>query len=334
MSDRVAKSEIEDVLSSIRRLVSEEGRKLPLKQLAASGVKPDRLVLTPALRVGETAEDPAGDISESGVLVTEPEKSRKPEAQKGTDTPADSDAGAALRASGGAEAMVLCSSQLVEPEDTSPRGAGTDKSGDTSVQKPATAGGMGKSRIGPLEEELADSLSAKIEALETAIAQTEDQWEPDGDSDDAYAGTRVRRITLRLTDDPADIEPEPAAADQETPESGEGTRTTASGPEDAPQGSEEMPPPRFVHVPQPEKRPASSNEGRASGPKPAESVSETDENDLDLRETLLDDEALRQMVADIVREELQGALGERITRNVRKLVRREIQIALAARDLK
>jgi hypothetical protein len=39
------------------------------------------------------------------------------------------------------------------------------------------------------------------------------------------------------------------------------------------------------------------------------------------------------MVSEIVRQELQGALGERITRNVRKLVRREIQRALTAHDL-
>ena len=39
------------------------------------------------------------------------------------------------------------------------------------------------------------------------------------------------------------------------------------------------------------------------------------------------------LVADIVREELQGALGERITRNVRKLVRREIHRALTAQEL-
>jgi hypothetical protein len=37
-------------------------------------------------------------------------------------------------------------------------------------------------------------------------------------------------------------------------------------------------------------------------------------------------------VAEIVRKELQGDLGERITRNVRKLVRREIHRALASRD--
>ncbi|MBO9406821.1 hypothetical protein J7399_05235 [Shimia sp. R9_1] len=58
----------------------------------------------------------------------------------------------------------------------------------------------------------------------------------------------------------------------------------------------------------------------------------------DLAETLeetseIDEAMLREMVADIVRQELQGALGERITRNVRKLVRREIHRALAAHDL-
>ncbi|MEM7472965.1 MAG: hypothetical protein AAF340_16575 [Pseudomonadota bacterium] len=50
-------------------------------------------------------------------------------------------------------------------------------------------------------------------------------------------------------------------------------------------------------------------------------------------EDVLDEEALREMVAEIVREELTGALGERITRNVRKLVRREINRALTAQDL-
>ncbi|WP_375175314.1 hypothetical protein [Pseudooceanicola sp.] len=49
--------------------------------------------------------------------------------------------------------------------------------------------------------------------------------------------------------------------------------------------------------------------------------------------TILDEEMLRDLVAEIVRQELQGALGERITRNVRKLVRREIHRALTAQDL-
>ena len=47
----------------------------------------------------------------------------------------------------------------------------------------------------------------------------------------------------------------------------------------------------------------------------------------------IDEDVLRPIVAQLIREELQGELGERITRNVRKLVRREIKRALAARDL-
>jgi len=49
-------------------------------------------------------------------------------------------------------------------------------------------------------------------------------------------------------------------------------------------------------------------------------------------ESVLDEEMLRTMVAQMIREELSGTLGERITRNVRKLVRREIQRALMGQD--
>lgn len=47
---------------------------------------------------------------------------------------------------------------------------------------------------------------------------------------------------------------------------------------------------------------------------------------------MIDEEALRDLIAQVVREELQGALGQRITRNVRKMVRREIRLALAAEE--
>jgi hypothetical protein len=45
-----------------------------------------------------------------------------------------------------------------------------------------------------------------------------------------------------------------------------------------------------------------------------------------------DETVLRDLVRDLIREELQGALGERITRNVRKLVRAELNRALAVHD--
>ncbi|MCC6305587.1 MAG: hypothetical protein IT545_10385 [Rhodobacteraceae bacterium] len=62
---------------------------------------------------------------------------------------------------------------------------------------------------------------------------------------------------------------------------------------------------------------------RAAAPAPADPPPSPGEFDAD---------ALRDLVAEIVREELQGALGERITRNVRKLVRAEIARALAGRQ--
>lgn len=52
----------------------------------------------------------------------------------------------------------------------------------------------------------------------------------------------------------------------------------------------------------------------------------------DVEDAVIDEAALRALVSEIIRQELQGTLGERITRSVRKLVRREIQRALASRD--
>lgn len=49
--------------------------------------------------------------------------------------------------------------------------------------------------------------------------------------------------------------------------------------------------------------------------------------------TELDEDMLRDIVREIIREELHGSLGERITRNVRKLVRAEINRAMMTQDL-
>jgi len=48
---------------------------------------------------------------------------------------------------------------------------------------------------------------------------------------------------------------------------------------------------------------------------------------------LIDEDTLRDMISDIVRQELQGDLGEKITRNVRKLVRREIHRTMVSNEL-
>ncbi|MDX5402637.1 MAG: hypothetical protein LPJ93_09590, partial [Rhodobacterales bacterium] len=76
MSDPVTNVEIEDVLSSIRRLVSEDARVRPVgwpADPAASAATPEaegaapevgRLVLTPALRVSEETP-PAEPVAEA-----------------------------------------------------------------------------------------------------------------------------------------------------------------------------------------------------------------------------------------------------------------------------
>lgn len=48
----------------------------------------------------------------------------------------------------------------------------------------------------------------------------------------------------------------------------------------------------------------------------------------ELSAPILDEESLREVVNAIVREELQGELGERIGRNLRKLIRREVALIL------
>ncbi|PWJ20442.1 hypothetical protein [Jannaschia seohaensis] len=52
----------------------------------------------------------------------------------------------------------------------------------------------------------------------------------------------------------------------------------------------------------------------------------------DLSEAIQSDDALRDLIAEIVRQELAGALGERITRNVRKLVRRELRQIMSGEE--
>jgi hypothetical protein len=49
---------------------------------------------------------------------------------------------------------------------------------------------------------------------------------------------------------------------------------------------------------------------------------------------MFDEDALREIVRDVLREELQGEFGERITRNVRKMVRAELAKALLAQSSK
>ena len=316
MSDPVTNAQIEDVLSSIRRLVSEDNRaETPADAGSEPAAEPgaedadnaqgqaDRLVLTPALRVntaesaGETGPEKTGPAAmKLGRVEPDQREAEKspgvppwatPDATLfgavgGEDAPAtfphdatgEAPAADFAARDDGAEAVMEAAAGEVEamPEVDAAADVTSDAAGDAPAEDveddtPLT-----------FHSTRAESLSAKIAALEEVIGRTRDQWEPDGASDDAYAGRPVAPLAW------PDGESGAAPAD---------TRDAAEPDADATAA-------------------------------PAEAGTD---------EAVIDEDSLRELVAEIVREELQGALGERITRNVRKLVRREIHRALAAQDL-
>ena len=187
-------------------------------------------------------------------------------------------------------------------------------------------------------------LTAKIAALEAVIAQTPDQWEPDGDSVDEYAGTSVGSLAW---EDHIDLDGSgaPFTRDQVG-------RVTPSAQETYEAEAQVIEPEEAID----EDPTLLDGEDEAGEPAATEDVADEDVTVVDLAgditadpqgdsddssreasfaidDAVLDEDALRELVSDIVRQELEGSLGERITHNVRKLVRRELQRAMAAKEL-
>jgi hypothetical protein len=293
MSDPVTNVEVEDVLSSIRRLVSDDNRP-SMKTATPVKLSPDRLVLTPALRVE--------DDQDEDEAVVEPTIQAWSEFGAG---PEDQDANLADRSENNSDAT----SDVYEPEqaeavqdhDEQPQEETHDVS-EAPAAEPFVLESVGThaepEMDAPFEEiaeadipdheaeaaffaDQSESLTSKIAALEAVIGKTDDQWEPDDTGSSDYSGTEAP--SMKWEDVGSDNDADNAEGDNaETVE---------------------------VDV----------------EPQQAAFSQSADE--------LLDEDALRDIVSEIVREELQGALGERITRNVRKLVRREIHRALAAQEL-
>jgi len=134
--------------------------------------------------------------------------------------------------------------------------------------------------------------------LEAAVEDTADDWEPDGSEDEAETPQTVVFEHASWTAPAAEAVEEAMVEEVMVDEVAE----------DAP----------FVET------------------MPEEPLDEAPEaaifDDDDSEEAVIDEDALRELVARLVREELQGTVGERITRNVRRLVRREIQRALTLKD--
>ena len=339
MSEPVKSVEIEDVLSSIRRLVSDDRRMPTPSGASEASAGLDRLVLTPALRVAE-ASAPDGDRtlwpqdhSEQDAAGTQardaalwPLDEAAPE-----DRPADrpdlsqddadqvQDTAEAQDARVAAEAEQVASEALAEDATEDLSALDTAEDTPDAPQDPApwsdpaatlysAAGVVATAGAGD------EDLGVKIAKLEAVIAETHGHWEPDDPGTDDYAGTEVEK--LDWSDTTGAPEPGPKATKRrafvETLEDPD-----APGSDTAPEAA-----PGVEPVFRAARRPAAE-------PAPDEDAIP----DLAAQDTILDEATLRDLVAEIVREELQGALGERITRNVRKLVRREIHRALTMQNL-
>ena len=329
MSDPVSNVEIEDVLSSIRRLVSAEepaegseadpnedddlGGQGPDTDHPAEDERPGKLVLTPAQLVahGDGASAAAPERGDEG-----PPRTADPESPETTDNAVvphllNRPIGNFLRRAEDEGAAPTTEERQPDPTDAPSardRDAAVTYAASESApdnpephdEAPDTPG-----RDTTTAEDRRSALEATIAELEASVDGH--GFEPDGSEASDTTATfdwPGRRSGI-------DFKAEAAWTVEEAPE--KTSHTAASPAEDAPSNEDTT----------------AEELAEGSGPDAADDWAyDKDLPGLDG----LDDAALRTLVAEIVREELQGALGERITRNVRKLVRREIYRILSSQD--
>ena len=276
MAEQTNKQNIEDVLSSIRRLVSDEGTHAPRAPMP--GLRPEKLVLTPQLRVTEP-EDPYQTIR----VLGQPEQ------------PSDEMDEASLEDAPDADVLMA------------------PMAGDSRADvMPALDPALERAFAAP-----ADDSTAEPEAVETS----EDNGEADqGDASieaDETAAPEAPMVEVAFDEASMD-EPFEAVARLSPSEMDVATLEASddSIPQDLQSAVAEVPQDPAPAIPFPQEKVQ-----RAAEPKPQEG------------DDVLDEETLREIIAEVVREEFAGQLGERITRNVRKLVRREIRQILSSEDL-
>lgn len=256
MSGPLSSNEIEDVVSSIRRLVSADMRPRPAPRSQGE----DKLILTPALRV--VTDD------------TEASMPAPPSAAK-----AETEAEAAPQ---------IVDADWQDPiwqEEPTPLAELALGAEEAELVLPSE-----EEEAPPLVETAAEPVwevpsEFEEDLPETVIPEAQIAGFPPGPRD----GEAWAMVQEDISADPATVEPETVVRE-----------------------AERVAPTVFSSI---------LDE--------AQTLVDKDGNPL----TVLDEEALKEIVRSIIREELQGVLGERITRNVRKLVRAEINRALAARAL-
>ncbi len=392
MSEPVTNAEVEDVLSSIRRLVSEDKRPLqasgPVKETAPEAAAPPRAAqageegefksarggssetvspddFTPHLSLRSASASPMRSLSGQEAAGKTPEAAPRPlpltqamqaegdNSSHKAERPfvsarRPSTAPAAKAPDASSDRLVLTPALRVATSD------GKDRPQPTAAE-PAKASPLDYDMLhddpsdlhaedysSPPQEAAAEAetvaetvvkatggtRSDKLAALETAIGKISDDWDPDSPGDNDYSGTEPPAMEWK-----DDVEFETP----ETPEIAEAPiADTATVEAEEPAPRPRRPQPSTPQLEEQVRRFADSGprvaDPAATAPEFGYAAPAQDDG-MAGDDQFLDEEALRDLVTEIVRAELQGALGERITRNVRKLVRREIHRALTAQDL-
>jgi hypothetical protein len=337
MSDPVTNLDIEDVLSSIRRLVSE-GDRAPAQSTVKRepAMKPvERLVLTPAQRINEAeASDEQEDAEDLSFEAVEADTALAIEASpKAVDLPVHEE-GTHLYEDDHDQAGIETVMDAVPTDDAHETPAAQ------AVQKtaPRTAGHPAFSVL----EQDRSRLEATIAELEAAVNSQPEDWEPDGSETKPVVDWNAAKDTGSTFFSRRTVRPEPP--EDTAPESGSVDPAPA-------QPVEDLAPDAAVEVTDAAPKLREPQDGPQTAPLPdqesiveaavestADQLAEAAEALAPMRagpaedEVYWDEDALRRLVADVLREELQGELGERITRNVRKLVRREIYRAISSNN--
>lgn len=362
MSERLSSVEIEDVLSSIRRLVSEDlrpGAKVEAaaaaaeqKAAAAEPAAGDKLILTPALRIA-----PEGEAAAPVVGADDDGLGRE------TAVPAFQ----SVRHGRGATVVDRVTRAMPDEEWEPVVEAASAPRSDWATEAEAAVEAAGASwseaPVAPVEQPADPDIGS-----DEAVAGMAETW-PASDLPEANWSAPGEQAPMEpeQPDDPGWSAVEPMEIDRPAADALVGAdlpeeAASLPDPEDVPGDADLSPPgdlPDWARMETEVEDPTHADpvepEPFVAGPREAEhqDAGWADAAEAEIRRELedeatatvfarfddddhddrhFDEEMLRDLVRDIIREELQGALGERITRNVRKLVRAEIARALAVRD--
>jgi hypothetical protein len=322
MAGPVSTNEIEDVVSSVRRLVSIEVHDMP----GSDDRGPDRLVLTSAQRVGSARATSADPL----ILTTRVKDDEWQGA--GRD---------AVHHDRHFDAVQLVEAEWeeeiwAEPEPPLAELAlGAEEA--ELVPEPvaeAVAELVKKPVAEPVRELMAETVPVpEAELVGEAVVEPEPEAELVAEAVletvAEPAAETVPELVAEAGPELASPEPEPAPA---VAEEGTGSSPWAEVGDDWLEEDLELLAPG--QTPPVAGQPADTAEAAAKRPDVLKLSAEdmlTDGEGNPL--TVLDEAALQQIIRQLIRDELKGVLGERITHSVRKLVRAEINRALAAHAL-